>query len=160
MAFLCDPPSNAAKTGGIDAKRRTTREEVAEDSELRELLKKPRRVPIVTSPYVQERDIPPITGSTPMVSLLTMPLPASLPSTTQPITPATAVCQAAPTILGKRRSAATSTITSYVLPIPLVAVPRSFHGKWPKVPFWLVPRPQLFICPFFVGIYDFFYQSR
>ena len=35
-------------------------------------------------------------------------------------------------------------------------VVRSFHGKWPKVPFWLVPRPQLFYLPFFCGHLWFF----
>ena len=50
-----------------------------------------------------------------------MTLPVSLPPTTEPITPTTDVGRAAPTILGRRRPAITSTVTSYKLPIPSAA---------------------------------------
>ena len=49
--------------------------EAVAEGELRDLLKKLRTIPIVTLPYVQERDTPPVAGS----SLLPMSLPSPPP---------------------------------------------------------------------------------
>ena len=70
-----------------------------------------------------------------------MTLPVSLPPTTEPITPTTDVCRAAPTILGKRRPAVTSTVTTYKLPIP------SATAAPPQPPCLLPPPPPYGLPP-------------
>ena len=80
------------------------KEEAAAEGELRDLLKKP-------------RNSAPVAGS----SFIPMTLPVSLPPTTEPITPTADVCRAAPIILRKRRPAVTSTVTTYMVPIPSAA---------------------------------------
>ena len=124
MEFLRSPDSNvdaillehieaeiAVLREQVKRRRKTTpkrlpsskKEEVAVEGELRDLLKKP-------------KNSAPVAGT----SFVPMTLPVSLPPTTEPITPTTDVCRAAPNILGKRRPATTSTVTSYKLPIPSV----------------------------------------
>ena len=68
-------------------------------------------------------------------------LPLSLPPTTEPITPTTDVCRAAPSILRKRRPAVTSTVTTYKLPIP------SATAAPPQPPRLLPPPPPYGLPP-------------
>ena len=117
MEFLRSPESNVDATllehieaeiavlrEQVKRRRKTTpkrlpspkKEEVAAEGELRTLLKK-------------SKNSAPVAGT----SFAPMTLPVSLPPTTD-------VCRAAPNILRKRGPAATSTTTSYKLPIPSV----------------------------------------
>ena len=118
MEFLRSPDSNvdapllehieaeiAVLRERVKRRRKTTpkqlpssvkEEVVVVESEVRNLLKK-------------SKNSAPVAGA----SFVPMTLPVSLPPTTD-------VCRAAPTILGKRRPAATSTTTSYKLPIASV----------------------------------------
>ena len=145
MAFLRSPDSNvdailleyieaeiAALHVRVKRRRKTApkrlpspkKEEAAAEGELRDLLKKPRNSALVT-------------GS----SFVPMTLPLSLPPTTEPITPTTDDCQAAPAILGKRRPDVTSTVTSYKLPIPSAA------AAPPQPPRLLPPPPPYGLPP-------------
>ena len=65
----------------------------------------------------------------------------TLPPTTEPITPTTDVCRAAPAILRKLRTAVTSTVTSYKLPIPSAA------AAPPQPPRLLPPPPPYGLPP-------------
>ena len=112
------------------------KKEAVVEGELRDFLKKPRTIPIITLPSFQERDTAPVAGS----SIIPMTLPVSLPPTTEPITPTTDVCRAAPTILEKCRAAVTSTVTSYKLPIPSAAAA-------PPQPPRLLPPPPPYALP-------------
>ena len=117
MEFLRSPESNVDATllehieaeiavlrEQVKRRRKTTpkrlpsskKEEVVVEGELRTLLKK-------------SKNSAPVAGT----SFVPMTLPVSLPPTTD-------VCRAAPNILRKRGPAATSTTTSYKLPIPSV----------------------------------------